>query len=130
MDAAAFTQMIEEIERLLKPYRGKFPTYSRIPEVGLGREEVIREMEAMLTLEERRWREGFASGAVYHGDEGHIAFLNRVYAINSQSNPLHFDLWPSTVKFEAEVVAMTAHMLGARLWEPSPPAGRRASCWQ
>jgi sphinganine-1-phosphate aldolase len=35
-----------------------------------------------------------------------------VYAINSQSNPLHADVWPSTTKFEAEIVAMTAHMLG------------------
>jgi glutamate/tyrosine decarboxylase-like PLP-dependent enzyme len=36
-----------------------------------------------------------------------------VYAINSQTNPLHADVWPSAMKFEAEVVAMTAHMLGA-----------------
>jgi glutamate/tyrosine decarboxylase-like PLP-dependent enzyme len=36
-----------------------------------------------------------------------------VYAINSQSNPLHPEIWPSTSKFEAEVVAMTAKMLSA-----------------
>jgi sphinganine-1-phosphate aldolase len=53
------------------------------------------------------------SGAVYHGEEEHIAFVNRVYALHSQSNPLHADLWPSATKFEAEVVAMTASMLGA-----------------
>ena len=35
-----------------------------------------------------------------------------MYAISSQANPLHADLWPSTVKYEAEIVAMTANMLG------------------
>ena len=51
-------------------------------------------------------------GSVYHGDPGHIAFLNEAYAVSSQANPLHADLWPSVVKFEAEIVAMTADMLG------------------
>ena len=69
-------------------------------------------MEALQAQESERWRQGLVSGAVYQGDAGHIDFLNRVYALNSQSNPLHFDLWPSTVKYEAEIVAMTAHMLG------------------
>ena len=58
--------------------------------------------------EESRWEDGFASGCVYNGDPEHIAFLNEVYALNSQANPLHTDLWPSTVKFETEIVAMTA----------------------
>src|SRR5262249_55859367 len=40
-------------------------------------------------------------------------FLNRVYALHSQCNPLHADIWPSASKFEAEIVAMTANMLGA-----------------
>jgi sphinganine-1-phosphate aldolase len=70
-------------------------------------------MTALQQEEQTRWRDGYVSGAVYHGDPAHIDFLNRVYALNSQSNPLHFDLWPSTVKYEAEIVAMTAHLLGA-----------------
>jgi glutamate/tyrosine decarboxylase-like PLP-dependent enzyme len=54
-----------------------------------------------------------ASGAVYHGAAEHVDFLNRVYALNSQSNPLHSDLWPSATKYEAEIVSMVAHLLGA-----------------
>ena len=69
-------------------------------------------MEAMRAQEESHWKDGFVSGAVYHGDAEHIEFLNQVYAINSQSNPLHSDVWPSAAKFEAEIVAMTADMLG------------------
>jgi glutamate/tyrosine decarboxylase-like PLP-dependent enzyme len=69
-------------------------------------------MEALHAKEEVVWKDGFVSGAVYHGNQEHIDFLNKVYAINSQSNPLHADVWPSTTKFEAEIVAMTANMLG------------------
>src|SRR5690242_21093647 len=70
-------------------------------------------MEQMNAREQDRWKEGYVSGAVYSGDPEHIDFLNRVYALNSQSNPLHADVWPSATKFEAEVIAMTANMLGA-----------------
>ena len=100
------------IERSVKPYRGEFPTYDRIPADGVPRGEVLREMEAMRDRETAKWSDGFASGSVYHGDPEHIAFLNDVYALSSQANPLHADLWPSTVKYEAEIVAMTANMLG------------------
>ncbi len=58
---------------------------------------------------------------MYHGDPEHVAFLNRVYAAQSQSNPLHPDLWPSATKFEAEIVSMTAGMLGARHADPAAP---------
>ncbi|MDO8614240.1 MAG: aminotransferase class V-fold PLP-dependent enzyme [Dehalococcoidia bacterium] len=99
----------------IKSYRQRYETYSRIPATGRDRGDILREMTEMRDLEEARWGRGFASGSVYHGEREHIDFLNKVYAINSQSNPLHTDLWPSAVKFESEVVAMTAEMLGAGL---------------
>jgi len=104
--------MLADAERTAKPYRGKVPTYTALPPEGRPREEVLRELEGLAAIEENRWREGLASGAVYHGDPEHVAFLDRAYAIHSQVNPLHSDLWPSATKFEAEIVAMTAHMLG------------------
>jgi glutamate/tyrosine decarboxylase-like PLP-dependent enzyme len=109
----ADTNPLENLERSMKPYRDEFTTYAHIPKVGRGREEIIAEMEALYDREESRWQDGFMSGTVYHGDREHIDFLNRVYGINSQSNPLHFDTWPSNIKFEAEIVSMTANMLGA-----------------
>ena len=107
-----YDSMMAEIETSVKPYKGMFPAFTQIPEIGRERGAILQEMEAMRAREESVWKEGFVSGAVYHGDEEHIAFLNQVYAINSQSNPLHADVWPSTTKFEAEIVAMTADMLG------------------
>ncbi|RIK49122.1 MAG: aspartate aminotransferase family protein [Chloroflexi bacterium] len=100
------------LEPSLKPYRDKYPAFLRLPEHGRDREEILSEMESMREEEEAQWKEGFVSGAVYHGDAEHIEFLNRVYALHSQSNPLHSDVWPSATKFEAEIVSMCANMLG------------------
>lgn len=100
-----------DIEQSIKPYRENFTTFSRLPEQGRDKHEIVQEMETFYGQEIPRWRDGYVSGAVYHGDLDHIDFLNRIYAINSQSNPLHTDIWPSTTKFEAEVVSMTANML-------------------
>jgi sphinganine-1-phosphate aldolase len=101
-----------ELAQQLKPYRGKLPSFPELPARGLARDDVLGLVDRLAAAEEDRWRDGFASGAVYHGDRGHVAFLSRVYAAQSQSNPLHPDLWPSASKFEAEIVAMTAAMLG------------------
>lgn len=100
-------------EPSIKDYRAKYDTFTRIPEKGRPRDEILAQMREMTALEHDRWAGGWASGGVYNGDQEHIDFLNEVYAINSQTNPLHTDLWPSAVKFESEIVAMTANMLNA-----------------
>lgn len=107
-----YDELMGGLETSLKPYKDKFPAFARLPETGRSRAEILQEMESLRKREEAQWKDGFVSGAVYHGDEEHIEFLNRVYAINSQSNPLHADVWPSTTKFEAEIVSMCANMLG------------------
>ncbi len=104
---------LQEIVAALRPYREELPTFSALPTQGRDRAEVLRDLEAMAAHERSRWQEGYASGAVYHGDPEHIAFLSAAYAAHSQNNPLHVDLWPSTTKLEAEIVAMTADLLGA-----------------
>jgi len=119
---------LADLERQLKPYRDKLPSFLELPARGLTRTEVTDLVRQMASAEERTWRDGYASGAVYHGDPGHVAFLSEVYAAESQSNPLHPDLWPSVSKFEAEIVAMTASMLGAgQGMAESPVAGTVSS---
>jgi sphinganine-1-phosphate aldolase len=114
-------ELMATLDKQLKPYRGVAPSFPRLPADGMARTEIAELIERLAAAEEPRWREGFASGAVYNGDPEHVAFLNRVYAAQSQSNPLHPDLWPSATKFEAEIVSMTAHMLGAGHAGPSAP---------
>lgn len=108
-----YQKTMSQMEGTLKPYRQDFATYAHLPETGRDRDEILRELEALKAREEARWQDGFVSGGVYHGDEAFVNFLNRVYALHSQSNPLHADVWPSAAKFEAEIIAMTAHLLGA-----------------
>ncbi len=108
------------LEPGLKPYRDRYPAYRQLPARGRDRAEVLAELTELAETERSRWEEGFASGAVYHGGREHIDFLNQVYALFSQGNPLHPDLWPSITKFEAEVVAMTSAMLHGA--DTDPPA--------
>ena len=108
-----YDEIVEGLDESVHPYKHTLPALKRLPTVGRPRDGILAEMEELQAHEGMRWQSGYVSGAVYQGDPEHVAFLNRVYAINAQSNPLHFDLWPSTVKYEAEIVSMTAHMLGA-----------------
>ena len=104
---------LADLDRALKPYRGTLVTHARLPEAGVPREQVLADLELMADAERARWESGQVSGAVYEGEPDHVAFLNRAYALHSQSNPLHLDVWPSAAKLEAEIVSMTAGMLGA-----------------
>lgn len=104
---------LAELESSLKPYRGTLPTHARLPEHGVPRDQVLADLEQMAEAERSRWESGQVSGAVYEGEPEHIELLNRAYALHSQSNPLHLDVWPSAAKLEAEIVSMTAGMLGA-----------------
>ena len=105
--------MVGDLESMVKPYTGKFQTHSKLPTSGIDRKDILDELKKITSLEEKRWKDGLVSGAVYHGDSEHIDFLNEVYALQSQSNPLHSDLFPSASKFESEIVSMTAQILGA-----------------
>lgn len=105
--------MLGELESSLKPYKQQLQTFAQLPWEGRPRTEVLSELEELARREEPRWKEGFVSGGVYQGKEDHIRFLNQVYALSSQVNPLHADLWPSANKFETEIISMTARMLNA-----------------
>jgi glutamate/tyrosine decarboxylase-like PLP-dependent enzyme len=108
----AYDQMLADLEPSLKPYRDERPALRRLPAEGRDHAAILAELADLAEREEGHWRDGFVSGAVYHGDPAHVALLNRAYALGSQSNPLHADIWPSVTRYEAEIVAMTAAMLG------------------
>tara|TARA_B100000315_G_C14595477_1_gene598845 strand:- start:11631 stop:13139 length:1509 start_codon:yes stop_codon:yes gene_type:complete len=106
-------ELLIVLEKEVKPYKDQYKSYTKLPETGRNKDEILDEIMSIKSAEESRWKEGFISGAVYHGDDDYINFLNQVYAIQSQSNPLHSDIFPSASKFESEVVSMTGNMLGA-----------------
>lgn len=61
------------------------------------------------------------SGAVYMAGQEHLDLLLEAYGIYSNTNPLHTDVWPSMRQLEADVIAMTAAMLGGQCAWQQPP---------
>jgi sphinganine-1-phosphate aldolase len=59
-----------------------------------------------------RWHEGKTWSLVFHGGEELTDFLKEAYALFFSENGLNPMAFPSLKKFEAEVVAMTADLLG------------------
>ncbi len=105
-------KVLPELDQMVNAYKQNFNTHHSLPEEGISRDKVLEEIRKISMGEQKRWKEGYVSGAVYHGEDDHVNFLNEVYAIQSQSNPLHSDLFPSASKFESEIISMTASMLG------------------
>jgi glutamate/tyrosine decarboxylase-like PLP-dependent enzyme len=95
----------------MHPYNKLFQVFSKLPEMGLAEEEVLKEITYMSAEENQKWLGGQCSGTMYHGGQEHYAFLNKVFSLYSSINLLQRDLCPSGTKFEAEVLAMVAKML-------------------
>eukprot|EP01091_Cochliopodium_minus_P009982 TRINITY_DN2580_c1_g1_i1.p1 TRINITY_DN2580_c1_g1~~TRINITY_DN2580_c1_g1_i1.p1 ORF type:complete len:535 (-),score=171.64 TRINITY_DN2580_c1_g1_i1:160-1764(-) len=85
--------------------------YLEIPEKSVSKEEIIEMMKKMKENEDKKWKNGKVSGAVYFGEEDLTEFLNKIYCMYSTSNALHPDIWPSLRKYEAEIIRMTIKML-------------------
>eukprot|EP01052_Picozoa_sp_SAG31_P027024 SAG31_NODE_2494_length_5609_cov_3.188748_4_plen_297_part_00 len=92
------------------PNRPRKTEYA-LPPTGQDATELLAMMQKFKAQDEARWKDGQLSGAVYHGEDDHIDFLNEASAMFSVSNPLHNSTWPSVNKFEAEVIAMTASLV-------------------
>ncbi|WCJ38799.1 Sphingosine-1-phosphate lyase [Euphorbia peplus] len=87
---------------------------SELPREGVGA-SIIDKLK-----EEKRndvaWQ-GKCSGTVYIGgseSEGHFSLINEACSMFAHTNPLHLDVFQSVARFEAEVVAMTASLLGSK----------------
>ncbi|KAK2359802.1 glutamate decarboxylase [Trifolium repens] len=87
---------------------------TELPSTGLGT-SVLEKMS-----EEKRndavWQ-GKCSGTVYIGgseSSAHFSVINEACSMFAHTNPLHLDVFQSVVRFEAEVVAMTAALLGSK----------------
>jgi len=105
--------LTDDLYLSMKPYKSKFNTYAKLPNKGKEYNEVLNDVKNISSIEESRWKNGYVSGGIYHGGTEHIDFINKVYSIQSQSNPLHSDLFPSASKFESEIISMTSNILNS-----------------
>lgn len=85
--------------------------FLEIPEKSVPREDITNMMKKLKESEDKKWKGGKVSGAVYFGEEDMTDFLNQIYCMYSTSNALHPDIWPSLRKFEAEIIRMAIVML-------------------
>ncbi len=110
---AEYAQVEQLVRSKMRPTIEWLPEFHALPEQGVAQAQILEWLRQLREHEAPPWQQGRVSGTVYHGGEEHSAFLSQVYALHAQSNPLHADLFPSTIRFEAEIVRMTAHLLRA-----------------
>ncbi len=84
----------------------------KIPQRGMPRHEVLSVMRA-LKQRDADWRGGKLWSLVYFADEALLELVKEAYMLFFSESALSPVAFPSLRKFEAEVVAMTADMLGA-----------------
>ncbi len=105
-----------------RPHLLELEKFAAIPRKGRPPAQVLRDLTLIAREENSRWQTGQISGTYYHGGMEHYAFLNRVFSLYSHVNILQRDMCPSGTKFEGEVIAMTARMLGADTARARNPA--------
>ncbi|MDW8106916.1 MAG: aspartate aminotransferase family protein [Armatimonadota bacterium] len=110
---AEYAQVEQLVRTKMRPKVESLPEFSALPEQGISHAQILEWLQQVHQVEALSWQTGRVSGTVYHGGEALSAFLTQVFALHAHSNPLHADLFPSTVRFEAEIVRMTASLLNA-----------------
>lgn len=109
------------------PYRQEFENFSALPEQGIDKVELLTFIRELASREDRTGDTGRCSGSVYLGDHEHYHFLSEVFESFAHANVLQRDMYPSSTKFEGEIVAMALdlfHSSHAAKWSAaSSPCG-------
>ena len=82
-----------------------------LPNKGMSHKDILALMSTAVEKENVVWETGHLSGSVYLGSHEHREFLNKCFGFYSLSNALHPDLWPSVMKFDSEIISMTANLV-------------------
>lgn len=109
-----FKKVEDDLRKDLKEPLGDPKTRERIyklPENGIPQDIVIKKMKEFQVKEDKVWKNGYVSGGIYHGGDNILDLQCEAYKMYTISNPLHADLWPSVLKYEAEIISMTANLL-------------------
>ncbi|CAJ0942613.1 unnamed protein product, partial [Mesorhabditis belari] len=115
-----------QIEQHLKDARGNLEKsihgndnsgqfLSHLPQKGLSVDETVTLIKEYSAMESTNWMEGRCSGAVFHIDESEsdeMRIYREVCDHFAWSNPLWPKLFPGVRKMEAEIVRISANLLG------------------
>ncbi|KAJ2799231.1 Dihydrosphingosine phosphate lyase, partial [Coemansia helicoidea] len=102
-DIAKAVKEIEKSMRIDLPGETK---YRAIPDAAMSEDEIFAVLQRRQDEAGVDWKNGRASGAVYHGGEELGRLTNKAYAMFNLSNPLHPGVFPGLRRLEAEVVQM------------------------
>jgi glutamate/tyrosine decarboxylase-like PLP-dependent enzyme len=105
-------EQIMEMLDAFYPYKDRFPLHRAIPASPVPRDQVLEQVRTMASEEDALGDTGKVSGTLYLGDHEQYRFLTSVFEQFAHANVLQRDMYPSSTKFEGEIVAMTASMLG------------------
>jgi sphinganine-1-phosphate aldolase len=94
------------------PYADRFEVHRALPATPVPRDEVLAQLATMADAEDAAWETGQCSGTMYCGDHDHYGFLAEAFGRFAHVNALQRDMCPSQTKFEAEIISMTADLLG------------------
>lgn len=97
----------------MKNTDGTTPITATLPTKGTPRSEVFAKLEQIHQVD-KSWKDGKMFSLVYHASEEHTEFLKKVYTLYFHENGLNPGAFPSIKKFESEIVAMAANLLGSK----------------
>ena len=80
--------------------------YRALPRNGHGAQGVLEELNQR-RQQDCDWQDGKCFGFVYHGGKEHVEFMNKVYGMFSQTNPLHTSAFKSVAAMEQEVCVVS-----------------------
>eukprot|EP01089_Gocevia_fonbrunei_P019400 TRINITY_DN6861_c0_g1_i1.p1 TRINITY_DN6861_c0_g1~~TRINITY_DN6861_c0_g1_i1.p1 ORF type:complete len:538 (+),score=136.61 TRINITY_DN6861_c0_g1_i1:44-1657(+) len=89
-----------------------FTMYTEIPQEGIETTELFDVLGKLRDKEQEKWSQGRVTGCIYVGEQKQVDVINQAFNMFTLTNPLHPDVFPSTRKFEAELIAMSANLLG------------------
>jgi sphinganine-1-phosphate aldolase len=99
------------------------PARVQLPPLGEDPAELLSRLALVAEREDAIAQAGRVSGSIYHGGREHFRFLGDVMGLFAHMNVLQRDMYPSATRFESEIVAMTADLLGGREVVGAPIVG-------
>ncbi|KAJ2162360.1 Dihydrosphingosine phosphate lyase [Coemansia sp. RSA 552] len=109
-DIAKATRDIEASMNIDMPGESK---YLEIPSTAMSDDAILTVLQRRQNEAGIDWKNGRASGAVYHGGEELARLTDQAYSMFNLSNPLHPGVFPGLRRIEAEVVRMVLNLYNA-----------------
>ena len=105
------TSTIAKLQQMIiTPEMAAEERHSALPAQGAPHAELLSLMKRWSAKETSNWKQGQASGTVYHGGDELVQLEATTFSLFCLSNPLHPDVFCYVRKMEAEVVAMTVNL--------------------